>query len=749
MFENDFENNLYFGIIAWVGETRRGLIAQLKPLYQSTPDHSSWYPLQDPQQIFPNRGFVTWFNPSTRIQSTPWVFRIEPQSTFNPEDPRHDKYRVVRVPEPAPEILDLRDFGDIEKVRQVLTEEGLLLPYVPSQSVYLWVEDGIWLGPVRLVQDDQSKYWFLEESQIQTPLRRYDPLPNSYLVTLDLGRSRLFLTPAARPVPTGYVDWAPDELILKRVMRSLRKRDREFTDALNLTQKVLDRTARLLSTVGLSREQHTMEVQRLQRAQALISALNQSQELLDKLSEDLLQVPAVAAKIAAAAAAAREEAVAQVQAELAQEIALTEEARQQTEAAKAELEEIKRAIAEKRAEQVALVEAFDAALAQRLADLMRRPEQELAKVALVRAALRLEGTPTKPVRETTGVPGSAPASFSVLPLIWSEVDDCKCIYLNDPLKLRKALREALRARGVPVKAAVPLHAAFLIGAMPVLSGSRAFAALEAYAACVAGSRLLWLPVPPTALEPADLLGRVDPVARRFVPHPGGLLDLLRAASETNDLYLVILEGFNRAATDAYLAPLLACYADAWRETQGRTLPLIHPLAASEDWYARTPFLSWPPNVLLAGIFNEGATSIPPAPVFWTTACLINLDQFGHESATLSASEPVVANVSLETWRAWKASTDSADMETVREVLQSVTSRGLMLRREALEMCERFYAGARTWTEETSAIEFMICHCLVPQFCPEQESLFYSALSDIGRLSEDIETAVQLSRRLLS
>ena len=190
---------------------------------------------------------------------------------------------------------------------------------------------------------------------------------------------------------------------------------------------------------------------------------------------------------------------------------------------------------------------------------------------------------------------------------------------------------------------------------------------EAYASCISCDRILWLPISPTTLEPSDLLGKVDPTTRRFGPHPGGLLDLLLHAHTSNDLYLVVLDGINRAAIDTYLMPILACYKDAWHSEHKHALPLVHRSAVDEeDPYALVSHLVWPSNVLLAGILTQGVTAISPPHTFWSWAVLVHLDQFDDVN-TLSkipdednTNQMTTSVVSQETWRQWRRKLSNED-----------------------------------------------------------------------------------------
>ncbi len=407
----------------------------------------------------------------------------------------------------------------------------------------------------------------------------------------------------------------------------------------------------------------------------------------------------------------------------------------------------------------AQVDALDTALTERLAELINRPEQLLADVAIFRAALSLSSfSQERSIDKTTTHEGSG---HQIYPQASSWFQPkVEVTLLREPDAVRKALRNAFRERGVPLRAAAVLHNAFLSGAMPVLAGSNAFEALSAYASCISSDRLLWLPISPTMLEPSDLLGKVDPTTRHFVPQPGGLIDLLLYAHTTSDLYLVVLDGINRAAVDAYLSPILSCYKDAWNSNYVRMLPLLNQYSIdSEDPYVSAAHLIWPPNVLIAGILTEGVTTVPPPPAFWSSAVLLHLDQYDENVMRIAPIAPVSSNtvgcltattVSQETWQQWHRQLLATDTRACIEVLNSVLEGGLTLRSQVRLLCTQFYAAAQLWgAAEEGAIEDVITHCLVPKaVSSHQADLLLEILGSMQYNTALVRTAIKLTEQVL-
>jgi hypothetical protein len=100
--------------------------------------------------------------------------------------------------------------------------------------------------------------------------------------------------------------------------------------------------------------------------------------------------------------------------------------------------------------------------------------------------------------------------------------------------------------------------------------------------------------------------------RTFVPHPAGLIDVVRAARENEGPFLVVLDGAYRGPTDSYLRPLIRPVRN-----HAASIPLFHPQAIdASDPYRSEARVQWAPNLLLAATAIEGPTTVPVAPDIW-------------------------------------------------------------------------------------------------------------------------------------
>jgi hypothetical protein len=755
----------YLGSIDWgaVGSNGRPF-AQLRPLYRSIdnplePHEQSWHRIEDAVNEFPNRGYVTWYeSPPEALKNTIWQFKVEHQ-TYDPLKPNHDAFRVHPLPSPPKEIIDMRQVGDADLVRQQLSHEGVQLSFVPSKHLYVWVQDKdwvAWIGPLQLIHSKETGAWAVDQVQLESPLMCFLPAPDHQVVYLNINGRRLFLCPGAKPGSRiGQIDWSSDTTVLKRVIQ----RQHSIAPAY---KNDLKHIVEQFSNNGLIGADTFLENQRLQRARLIASGLLQRQETVEFLVEDLLNIHSIESQIDEVKNAVSRETESQVRAKLGKELAHVEELKSEKTNIEEEIKRLKRERDEQRSALETEVQNREAnlesALKERLQKLMSQPEQALADIAVYRAALGINTSgqnhpeTSPPVVEGTG---SIPSSISHSPSLSFERDQATVV--QEPQQFRQSLRNALRARSMSASIARPLHSAFLSGAMPVLVGSGSLEALEAYASCVAGGIVRWLPISAATIEPNDLLGRVSPATGRFIPQAGGLIDLLIHATTTDNLFLVILDGINRAAVDAYLTPILSCYSDAWHGEQRRALPVFHPKAVTAgDPYSSVAWLQWPSNVLLAGVLTEGVAVVSPPQAFWGSTVLLHLGQFDKENkrdVENRTSLPAdVSIVSTSTWSQWRESVFSTDITArpkLKEFFEISSEANLRLRQECQSLCARLYASAQTWTNEDRALEDTIIHCIVPQVvASNQETILFDILNQMQKMSARIQLAAQLAQQVL-
>jgi hypothetical protein len=703
--------------------------ADIVPLYEATPDLWGWsrpIPLEEVQQAFPDVGRVSWPGPPAEaVRGSFWIFEAEPNSASLSTNSTRNQHRVVGLPIQALEVIDLDmdEEDDPDLARLWATEEGIELPFVPSSLVYLRAIEG-WVGPVSLLPVPGQDVWRIPPDRLGHPLPVSAPAPTERTLHLLIdGHQRCILPPKVQAGnQVMQIDWAANNLLLRTVLRSMQRQDPKETHEFRQAREAI---SRLMEIGGPpTRLQQGLDRQRLRRTLSLAEEIEKDTTLREELLGELLAIRSVATAIEGRTEEAIRLEREQVREQLEAERRAAQQAKAEMEARVAQLRTEARDLEEQTGELRQKLEhqigALDGSLQERIAELRARPEKVLAESMVLRAVLGLGQTAGSAQNNecTLRVPFGA-----CLP--WSAHEPVGAAHiLNDTRQLQHHLSLGFKSRRLPTDAAAMVHAGFLSGALPILSGGGALEVLEAYAEQVAGARMLWLPITPATLEPHDLLGRADPATRRFFPAPGGLIDLLLEAPAGDELYLVVLDGINRAAAEAYLMPLLTCYEDAWRSGRRRSLALFHPSAVRhEDPYARAWQLEWPPNVLLAGTMSEGMATIPLPASLWDSAVLLHLDQFTEaessgESSPVQDAPPTArahSAVALRTWREWRSGLHTEEATSCGMVLRRIGADASLRATSNRGMTDRLLAALQEWRGESGhALEAAISLWAVPQ-----------------------------------
>lgn len=539
----------------------------------------------------------------------------------------------------------------------------------------------------------------------------------------------------------GELDWAPNQLVIQRVLIAARKNP-EISQAFNLTRATIQQVI-----VAMQRGDDSVTEQQISRARMYLADVERIESDISAFESELLALPPVAARIAAAEREGRSlaqqqaeaEALAQARANLdlarnehAQLTDRLDELRRAVEAAESRVQDAAREaqaavdtevrrrdaevraldaqIAERRGQLDAQLTLADAALTERIAELIARPAEALAQVAIIRAAVGSKppssNAPSAVVAGATARVLQPPAS-----VLYDDEDP-----VEDQGKMMAALRQTLTTMGIVPSTGIAIHSALVAGMVPLLSGIGALDALEQYARAVAGGRVLWVSVPPTALEPADLLGRVDPRTGRFAPHQSGLLDLLifAAQQEQHDrLFLVALDGVNRSAVDAYLQPLLACYRASWCVEERRWLSLAHPASLSnDDPYSPAVSLPWPSNVLLAGVLSDGAATLPLPPSLWVDALLVEIGLADVQQAAAPRRRRRASAASLRDWVSWREIARE-EMQAGLEALSDLTLDSARVAAPIARSFARVYSALRVWTKDEDALRMAVRCSIAP------------------------------------
>jgi len=748
------------GIVRKTLKSNKLFIAQVQPLFEAAGDPPSWahqYSGKEAVDDFPNRGLVSWKGvlPSLEV-GTLWQFRVEDQD-FEPANPQHEAFCVAPGASAAREVIDLRPYGAVEDLRLLATESGIPLRFVPSETVFLWIAENTWVGPVHLHRAESGR-WLVRGGQDGQPL---PPLPLNRAAlaqdveSLNIQGVRQLLVPGGQPGPRiGSIDWSPDAIVVKRVLNRIRKQDAQLAETLQLTQKSIDRAAELITA-----NESVLQEQQIHRAAGIVHRMTERTQVSSEFMTELLGVPAVARKIEEAKQEAIRAAEASFEARMIGEQQLLDELQRKVAGSQQALKGLKEQIAHHEEELRQQTDAISDETKARLRTILEKPASFLADIAIVKAALALTEQDGHPAPKVGHAPNANFSTTPPYPPVTQFVKWELGSQIQDAKQLRLILNTSFRDAGFSVATVRALHSAFMCGRVPVLYGPDSYEVLKTYAARVAAARILWLPISPGLLEPSDLFGRTEPQSGRFAPRLGGLLDLVLEASKLEGLCMVVLDGVNRSAVDAYLSPLIACYLDSQQDTNGRQLAIAHPAALGNDNpYASVATLSWPQNVLLAGVLANDVASLSPSPGFWLNSPLVCVEAKREADApgtnkqtTRTEKGPASSWIGFAQWKEHRRSMADKDTSALAKLWSEIQDKNIPVPLALRDACRFFYAAALVWpTEPKTALEETLANCVVPYFVAKGKN---DALLDVaGRANPErkaLEERIALVREALA
>jgi hypothetical protein len=566
------------GIVERFAQGKSGPGARLRPLFQASQDKSRWIA---PEEEFPNSGVVSWWQPLPDAELyKAWTFHIERSWTYDIANEHHDFFGVKGSPTPAIELFDLPAADDPEDVRALLLEEGIPLERCASKRFVFRDRSGSVVGPLELVLRDGRL--FLEEKETHVPLSRGN-------VDLVLGewQGHAFLPLENGLHKTGEVDFSPNPVFLRRVLREIRDMPQTVTESAKLTERLISSYSSALEKLSLS----PLQAQRLKRLHKLAEKASAGITLGEDAVPDLLALQAVQNLISGAKEQAVQNAIEERRAALSQldkqKTGLEEEVGNlQKEAGR-----LRDEIASSKNEQSELLSSFDSRIQNKFQEIGKNATSFLSDVALIRAAL---STPVSPAPSASH-PEPRPDLPRAQPL--------------DAAQLMNTFRGRFETAGLGCILPTALLSSWASGYVPMLFGVMARDALLAAGESLFGGSVHFATLGPTLSSPEDLLGL--PTASRFAVSTVG--DLVGVSSRSGDLVLLVFENTNLCQLDSTLVPLLRSYADFHGDP---------PTSSSSVQYP-TPAGMWPSNVLLAGILIDSPLALPLSGELWMCGTFID------------------------------------------------------------------------------------------------------------------------------
>jgi hypothetical protein len=594
-------------------------IAWIRPLAAETDD--SWEAVASPESEFPTRGSIFWPRAAGAKENALIRFHARENEVKNGGP---DEFMAID-PQMAFEVIDLRAVGDCEQVRLALTC-GIELPYLASPKYLIRCADDLVVGPITLVFDSSGKATL--EKNNRARIHCYQLAENAFLGIELEGETRTILAGNLSPTPYSYVDWDEDRLVMRRAIEAAAKMKGNGT---NLPRQLIEDATAQLTQYGADANAR-LEIYRLTRAKQLAADTQQVVSLAGEIFAGLRDHPSVVQEVQKFVQAQRDEIRAKIEREHAAEQDALTKLRQQRKETEEAQRSASRQLEETETHLKEQASGIERALVGRIDQVLGNVPALLADVALLKPFLESRssqnhGTSSRET-EILAVGDGAP-----LDLGWPSAK----VKIADIKELRTRVIRALRALGVATTAYQPIHAAFAAGLVPIVTGTRALEALEAYAHVMCAGRVLVLEVTSAIGDVQDLFGKLE--GRTFTPHPAGLIDVVRAAREHEGPFLVVLDGANRAPTESYLLPLIRLVRN-----RAASIPLFHPQAIDPfGAYRSEARVQWPSNLLLAATAIEGPTTLPIAPDVWNASILAVAEADGEFTGAAELGEPSEAD----------------------------------------------------------------------------------------------------------
>ena len=627
----------YLGIVDEIRTAVSGPKAFLRPVFKVESEKSRWEAVEPDE--FPNRGLASWWRPPASVlKGTAWLFRVHESETFEHENQYHCLFNVSEPADPTTELIDADGIQAEEDLRRELCFIGLPGPSPLTSRVVIRFGGDRLLGPVHGVFRDGRLYLPDETLNSHLTIARAGPFES--LAKYD---AHCFLPLGDWSEKIGEVDFSPDSVFLKRALKDLRSKDLasiKLTD--NLMRQLVGGSADASLTV--------LEKQRLERLKTWTAGVGENVTLTEEVVTEILELPAIRKEITGALEAAKATARKAIEQELRDELG-------KITAARAQLATLATELAEGRQRQELFATALESTVEARIRSAMEKPEEFLAENALVRAALSCGTARAK------NCENAPPASTHCENLI------------GDHEQIIRLLTTSFRRRGFRDRLPLTLHATLLAGNVPLIYGIHAREVLQLYGSVVTSGNILWVPISPSQLEPADLLMSRTGGSQSCIPNPNGLLELLKRARSSNAMYLVVCHGVNQCLMQSAIHPIFRHVAD---RRQGIPAEPLITLPHAPDSSSVGIGIEWPRNVLLTGTIVDEPSLYPLDASIWEDANWVFTDPYhdsGRRDLDDASSIPTeVAGVDSDAWSTWEPQGKQSPSGDLKVLLKLVGER---------------------------------------------------------------------------
>ena len=315
------------------------------------------------------------------------------------------------------------------------------------------------------------------------------------------------------------------------------------------------------------------------------------------------------------------------------------------------------------------LDKFERSLSERLSQLTTEPSSVLAEVLANDAFLQLVlgqgkrqlALPTHPTNDT------AILKVSLTP----EVKRGPVFETAEALLNKYHTR--LSMVDLDNSLAVWTTAIALAGLIPIFKGSKARRALDVFANHLTYGRYFDLPLSPEmiSIERLFTVGRLDETTL-------GILDnaILSAATHRDALFMLVLEGLDRAPTQYFLDTLLRWYTQGLLDLPSDTLLAQHMKWLRTRHGLVSDAVGWPPNLLLIAIIDDLADGFPVSSTALSKIMEVKVESQGNCLDDPPASLEKIAcknagEITVDQWNNWREFTKNQDISSMKNFIISL------------------------------------------------------------------------------
>lgn len=660
--------------------------AELRPAFRLL-DSGECEPIEEIEKEFPDRGSLIWFYRGNKPSSgSVWQVEFEASPTYDGITKR-DRFRVN--PESATnlhEIIDLMRFGDPEFIKRQLIGEGIHARIREGLlSAVLRIGESDFVGPVNL--DSNGDKLRLSDNEDRSCITYRDLRKDDILTPEGVLHGRLFIRDSKCLHTSARLEsWESDVELLRKVVHRLRKIDQTKFNELGITYRVFDAYIDAIESANLTPEQREIEKSRARKLVTIKGDIEFDQQLMQDAVDFLRRQPSVNQAFQKSIEVDKARVIENLDNDL-------RDSREELARLKGEVSLLQKEKDAKTAEIARHVDVLEDALQHKLLAAMEQPAECLADIAIFNAVFHQINAARSGPRLTALDSLSTDTPDTM-------VQSCEALYA--------VLNNNLMQFDADQAIAKQLHAAFLSGQIPVLIGTRAFAALNAYGQSVGNGSTMWCPISARTVDTSDIL-HVDRVCL-----------WLEEAVSTDAMRLLVLDGVNNAGAESALTPLASCYSESWLGLQLRhlTFQIGSQLKVS----------AWPKNILVAAVANIGSTSLPLPTEFWYHSMPIGCSPRQRYFSKVSShpfcrgASCVTGQVDVATWSEWRLRVTSQCLDPIESLLGKFDNK-FSLKREVLDQTICYFSALRSQgVDEKNSVGLATLSCIVPHLNEDNKSV---------------------------